>query len=287
MEKHPLISVVLTTCDRPSLCERALRSCAAQTDRRFEVILIDDGTIPLDIDFSCLGVELIYHYTGGKKGAPFGRNVGSRLATTAWITFLDDDDFLGVDRIKNLIGFMQGDDSATYKFLGTTTVKVEGDSHSRFKGDVPGIFGLHDFFEQCIVGISCLIRKDLLVEAGGFDEEMTGSQDWELWMRVLKHGGKMIKWDTLDYFATLDSPNRITSSIKRATGFRKILEKHGACMSPTQRNYFLCLSRLAGLNRVGLFEVLLECYRHRTIMPLKVALKIEFIMSRNFFRGVL
>ena len=89
---RPEAAVVIPTRDRPFdliLCLRAL--CAQKTTRRFEVIVVDDGTSPPlrgpDVA-ACPGVRLI---TSGGVGPGQARNRGLDAAAAPVILFTDDD----------------------------------------------------------------------------------------------------------------------------------------------------------------------------------------------------
>jgi GT2 family glycosyltransferase len=39
---------------------------------------------------------------------------------------------------------------------------------------------------------SALVRRETLLAAGGFDSELSGAADWELWLRLLRHGASFV-----------------------------------------------------------------------------------------------
>lgn len=97
----PLISVVVTTHNRPTLLERALDSVAAQTEQDVEVLVVDDGSTP---ERAMSNQELVRGYDerfryilrpleGVRHGCGVARNEGVFSARGRYVTFLDDDDF--------------------------------------------------------------------------------------------------------------------------------------------------------------------------------------------------
>jgi glycosyltransferase involved in cell wall biosynthesis len=94
----PAVSVILPTCDRPQLLPRAVASVLAQTERDFELLLIDNnrGEPPLaatpaaaawlaDPRVRILRPDMM-------RNAAVARNAGLAVARGEWITYLDDDD---------------------------------------------------------------------------------------------------------------------------------------------------------------------------------------------------
>ncbi|HEX3691459.1 MAG TPA: glycosyltransferase [Solirubrobacteraceae bacterium] len=98
MAAGPLISVVVSTFNRPARLERLLDALRAQTlgARRFEVIVVDNGSQPAtggvldgELEVGRLALRRVRHeVTLGPAG---GRNAGWRLARAPLVAFTDDD----------------------------------------------------------------------------------------------------------------------------------------------------------------------------------------------------
>jgi len=92
---RPLLSVVVPTRDRPAALRACLASLAAQEGAReaLEVIVVDDGSrqpaaaVAAEMA-SMLVVRTVRQANAGPAAA---RNAGARLASAAWLAFLDDD----------------------------------------------------------------------------------------------------------------------------------------------------------------------------------------------------
>jgi glycosyltransferase involved in cell wall biosynthesis len=90
----PLISCVLVTRDRPGFFRQALRCFAAQDYPNKELVVVDDGDVP--VGAMCDGVEGLT-YVRLKKGTPTGSklNVGVEIARGDILQKIDDDDYYG------------------------------------------------------------------------------------------------------------------------------------------------------------------------------------------------
>jgi glycosyltransferase involved in cell wall biosynthesis len=88
------VTVVIPTCNRPSLLVRALESVLCQTFQDFEVIVVIDGpdlkTIEALSQFA--DSRLRYVELSTRVGGSEARNIGAREARGRWIALLDDDD---------------------------------------------------------------------------------------------------------------------------------------------------------------------------------------------------
>ena len=87
-----MISLIITTCDRPTLLMRAISSVV---DQKFisEVIVVDDGNLPLDE----VPEHVVVINSKGYTGVCRARNKGLEAASNPYIAFLDDDDTLHPD----------------------------------------------------------------------------------------------------------------------------------------------------------------------------------------------
>jgi len=92
-----LISVIVTTYNRPDALDAVLRALARQSDRNFEIVIADDGSTPdtarlVDAWTSRLPVPLKYirHEHDGFRGGEI-RNRGIRASAGRLCIFLDGD----------------------------------------------------------------------------------------------------------------------------------------------------------------------------------------------------
>jgi len=114
---EPLVSVVITTYNRPSYLREAVESVAAQTYDRVELVVVDDHSpTPAsealeDVGLEVFdGVEIVRHEEN--RGANAARNTGMQTATGEYVAFLDDDDTWREDKLERQVETFQraGDD---------------------------------------------------------------------------------------------------------------------------------------------------------------------------------
>lgn len=123
-----LISVVIPIHNRGSLLRPSLESLSAQTDKRIEVLLIDDGsTEALDGAYAYLrqtpSAKLIAQPNQGPSGA---RNRGLDHATGEFIFFLDSDDVLHPQTLAFCREVLEREQQAA--FVRTLMQTFSGDS---------------------------------------------------------------------------------------------------------------------------------------------------------------
>ena len=84
------LSIIIPTCDRPQLLNRAVTSALNNGGNNCEVIIVDDGleksasSLTFDGDIKVIT-------TPGRTGASAARNLGANHATGSYLLFLYDD----------------------------------------------------------------------------------------------------------------------------------------------------------------------------------------------------
>ena len=100
----PSFSVIVPVYNRPSEIDDLLRSLAEQTDRDFEVVIVEDGsTVPCKdvVDRYAGQVDVHYHYKDN-EGRSIARNYGIERATGDYFVFFDSDCVIPRDYFANL-----------------------------------------------------------------------------------------------------------------------------------------------------------------------------------------
>ena len=105
------ISVIVPVYNVEAYLERCVESILHQTYTNFELILINDGSTDSSgqiCDQLAHQYENIKVYHIENAGVSNARNIGIQLATGAWITFVDSDDFVTNDYLATLASAVEG-----------------------------------------------------------------------------------------------------------------------------------------------------------------------------------
>ena len=167
------VSVVIPTRDRRELVVEAARSVLAQRGCRPEIIVVDDGSRDgSDAALQGLGDRLRY-VRQEPRGVSAARNRGAGMACGTWLAFLDSDDLWQPDKLARQLELHRSRPDLAVSQTGEIWIRNGRRvnaclHHAKPQGDVflPSL-------ERCLISPSAvLIRRDVFLELGGFDESL-------------------------------------------------------------------------------------------------------------------
>lgn len=184
------ISVIIPLYNKASEVERTLRSVLAQKTQPMEIIIVDDGSTDRSLEV-VRGVEspLIKLFTQTNQGVSAARNRAIAEAQGEWVALLDADDRWCEDYLSEQISMIERyPDCGAY----ATAFKVD-DGVREVVADTPQSEGEVDFFEESMhryvmIPSATLLRRELVLELGGFPEGMRMGEDQYLWTKVARSG---------------------------------------------------------------------------------------------------
>jgi glycosyltransferase involved in cell wall biosynthesis len=167
--------VVLATFNRADLISRAIESMLAQTLASWELLIIDDESSDQTVKavWPYLRDRRIQYLRHANRGCGQSRNVGIRLATGRFLTFLDSDDAYRSTHLAIRRGFMMTHPEVALIQGG---FEVVGDP---FVADYDRPGQLRSLYD-CVVGATFFARRELFVEMGGFSAAKQ-FEDTEFW----------------------------------------------------------------------------------------------------------
>lgn len=186
MEPH--ISVVIPLYNKEREIGHTLRSVLAQRTPPLEVIVVDDGSTDASADVVRRdGSPTVRLIAQTNRGVSAARNRGIREARGRYVALLDGDDRWHPDYLTEIFRLM-----AAYPECGAYATSffiqsVEG----LVQADTPRGEGPVDFFREALeryvlIPSVTTLRRDLVLEAGGFPEGMKLGEDQYLWTKIAR-----------------------------------------------------------------------------------------------------
>lgn len=232
------ISAVLPTHRRPVLLAEALRSVLDQTRLPDEIVVVDDADDPATRacvdDFAAgAGVPVRYALNTACPGACGSRNLGAFLAAGDWIAFLDDDDRWHPAFLECLSACA----SADVPLLLSGLLRFEHGRRPVARSTEEGLTPANVLHHRSsMTGSNFLVSAELFCAVRGFDPAFTVFNDWDLFVRLVRHGARYaVVPEPLVEWRDHDGPRIATPSPRRAEGIEAFLRRYASELPPAMR----------------------------------------------------
>ena len=253
MKHQPLVTAIIPTHNRADLLKQAIDSVLEQTWQNYEIVVVDDAS---DDDTPNLLAEMAKEHpikvirNKSSKGAAACRNIAIKQAEGEYITGLDDDDFFRPKRIEMLMEeFDEG-----YSAVTSNDRMMFGEKEVVWKKKP--VITLDDLLFYNQVGNQVLTKKAYLLEVGGYDEELSSAQDYDLWIRLAHDFGPVKNaQQTLQVINMEEDRDRISTSDDQLRGYYDCFEKHKSKMSDRHKMYQQYRIKMVEGEKVGWIEM--------------------------------
>jgi glycosyltransferase involved in cell wall biosynthesis len=193
LSSQPKVSVLMPVYNgEPYLCE-AIDSILNQTFSDFELIIIDDcskdGSVELIKTYTDSRIRLIANPVN--QGLRFILNQGLRLAQAEYIARMDCDDISLPQRLAKQVEYL--DRHPEIAIVGGQSVYIDTtgkimDNNMYWCAAEHSSIRWTAGYECPFVHPLVMYRQQILWgELGGYDENATFAEDYEMWLHLLKH----------------------------------------------------------------------------------------------------
>jgi glycosyltransferase involved in cell wall biosynthesis len=196
----PAISIIIPAYNVAPYIRETLESVFAQTFADYEVIVINDGSPDTEAFEGAIEpyrnrIRYIRQENGGASSA---RNAGLRAAQGKLVAFLDADDVWSHNYLEEQLQFIREQNCD----LVCADAMIAGDSPDAGKTYMESVmetapmFGEVTFLqlvsaERSLITSGVVARRDLILEVGLFDQTLRNAQDFDLWLRLARHGARL------------------------------------------------------------------------------------------------
>lgn len=192
----PAVSVIMPAFRSAAYIAEALDSVFAQTFKDFEVVVVNDGspdTEELERVLAPYRGRIVY-LKQENRGVSAARNAAIRAARAPLVAMLDPDDLWEPEYLEVQVGMMRADPTLDLLYpnalifgdaahAGRTYMEVNpSEGEVTFEGMLT---------QQCTIVNYVIARREAVVAAGWFDESLSRSEDFDLWLRILCRGGRI------------------------------------------------------------------------------------------------
>ncbi|AZI69611.1 glycosyltransferase [Cloacibacterium normanense] len=272
------ISIVVAIFNRKDELFELLNSLIAQTDKDFEVIIVDDGSfvdlVPTVETFK--EMLNIQYFKKANSGPGLSRNYGANRAKNDWLVFVDSDVIVEKDYIENIKKNLEKTDCAAFggadkahKGFNLLQKAISYSMTSVFTtGGIRGSKKAVTRFQPRSFNMG--VNKEIFLKIGGFSEMRIG-EDPDLSMTIWENGYQTAFFDDIGvYHKRRTDLGKFSKQVYQFGCARPILnQRHPNYVKPTFwfPTLFL-LGYVAGILEYFLLQkgFVLACYGFYTLV---------------------
>jgi glycosyltransferase involved in cell wall biosynthesis len=188
----PSVSVIIPTYNRAALLPRAIDSVLRQTFPDFELIVVDDGSTDgsADVARSYTDSRVRVIQLRANSGVARALNEGIVATRSEFVALLGDDDEWLPELLDRLIARLRNDKPLSFVHSAATWMLSPGLDDTGNLIVEPAALPEGELLDNLLAGTaqicasSCLIRRNVLLALGGFDEALRRGEDTDLWLRM-------------------------------------------------------------------------------------------------------
>jgi len=196
VRSEPAVSVIMPAFNAAPYISEAIESVLTQTFTDYEIIVINDGSEDTPDLEKALGpfLEHVVYVKHENRGVAAARNTGLRLARAPLVAQLDSDDSWLPHFLETQLEIMTSDPGIdvlyanSQIFGGSVFDGKESMEISPSHGEVTLTSLLS---QECTVHTNLIGKKEAFFRVGGYDESLPASEDFDMWLRIVKSGGRI------------------------------------------------------------------------------------------------
>jgi glycosyltransferase involved in cell wall biosynthesis len=224
MEHNDMISIVLPTHNGSAYIAQSIESCLNQSHGKLELIVVNDASKDdtKEIISSYEDPRILYLENDRNMGLANSLNRGFSGSKGEYLTWTSDDNYYASNALAKMLSALKGSKDIDFVYANYSRIDGNGNLIDRI-----GVKeSLHLLSRNC-VGPCFLYTRHVYEKVGDYNPDFVLAEDYEYWMRVIKHF-KMKSLENYLYYYRLhgDSLTFKHTSENAASVARKAFEKH-------------------------------------------------------------
>jgi len=233
MKKKSLVSVIITTKNEGAVIWNLLNSIYKQTYKYIEILLIDNNSNDATLGIAKKFKKIRIYQQGPERSAQ--RNFGAKMSVGEFLFFLDADMELTTNVVGDCVKKIHQEDIEG-------VVVPEQSKWTNFWGEIKAFE--RSFYSESgdpITDAARFFSKKIFNKVGGYDETITGPEDWDLPDRMREAGFKIGRITNVIYHHEQKTSLVILFKKKFYYGLNahKYLSKHNISVFSPKTIYFL------------------------------------------------
>jgi hypothetical protein len=194
MLASPRVTVLMPVFNRDRFVGEAIQSVITQDFADFELLIVDDGstdrTPEILRDWARRDERIVVITSPANQGIPAALNLGLRHARGPYVARLDSDDFMMPCRLAAQAAVLDREPGVVLVSSAYELMDSEGNYLGTWNGDEPHevVTYLLNFYNIVGGGGQVMFRRSEVLANGGYAPAYPSSEDYDLWVRLLRRG---------------------------------------------------------------------------------------------------
>ena len=194
---NPKVSVIIPIYNDCRFLHETIKSVLLQTFKDFEIIVVDDCSLNSENILKIvkdLNENIKYIRNKSNLGLAASRNVGINNSKGEYLVFLDADDVIYNNKLKNQIEFLEKNEVYDMVFsdenlILNNIINYQPCHNFNYELFQDNKFILFSFVENSFISVfTVTIRRRSLDKFGKFNPSLKWNEDDDLWFRFLLNG---------------------------------------------------------------------------------------------------
>lgn len=185
---QPRVSIIIPCLNGERYLAESLESALAQTHGAVEVVFIDDGSTDGSLAIA-RGFPQVTVLSQPNAGISVARNAGMDASESEYVLFLDADDRLAPDAVRDhLAGFAAAPDAAMV-YGAARIIDVAGEVVEQQPASIGYMHREEMLVRDTPLPSQCMYRRDAVTVAGRFKPGLRMVEDYDLQFRIVGAAG--------------------------------------------------------------------------------------------------
>jgi glycosyltransferase involved in cell wall biosynthesis len=218
MKKKVSISVIIPVYNVEKYLDKCLQSIINQTYNNIEIIIINDGSTDGSLEI-CKKYkdkdDRIILFNQDNKGTSAAKNVGIRISSGEWLSFIDSDDFLEENAFEQLLKINKNFDIIQFGIRSIENGMIIRERKPSRRIEIHGVSSFLKKMELRTISACLHLIKSELVKQNEiyFDEDLRTGEDILFMYKLISKATNFLILDTIYYNQVLSENSLIRSPL--------------------------------------------------------------------------
>ena len=217
---EPRVSIITPCYNREKYIQETLECLQKMNYQNWECIVVDDESNDKTAEIVRKIADQdkrIKYFFQNKAALPVTKNRAISYSSGKYILPVDSDDLISPDYVREAVEILEN--NANTKIVYCNGV---------FFGDRKGKWKLYPYsFEQLLIGNcihnSAMFRRSDFDKTNGYNPNLFASEEWDLWLNILKTGGDVFKIEKDHFFYRKHDGSTIDNYSDKKAEMRKLV----------------------------------------------------------------